>query len=242
MAGLAVNDARSRQQAPAARVGARVARGAAPGPAAVRLRAGLQFGPAWALASGGYSRTTRRVAVFCSIATIHLSRSVGRDRLGEAAHQQHGDAPGRHTFRVAGQGRRGCGAARLAAAVALLIVGGALVQFWWPGLAVCLLAWAYGHPPHQVTPALWTCALASLYGIGRNPWALAALPLIFAVGNVRLRVPRGRLGYSLYYPAHLAVLWGLARLLLRDSQRLPPGNLIKKQPAENDPQAQVAAC
>ena len=74
------------------------------------------------------------------------------------------------------------------------IVGGALVQFWWPGQAVCLLAWAYGHRPRQVTLALWTCALASLYVISRNPWALAALPLNFAVGHVRLRVPRGRLG------------------------------------------------
>ena len=61
--------------------------------------------------------------------------------------------------------------------------------------------------------ALWISALASLYVINRNLWALAALPLIFAAGHVKMNVTRGRLGFYVYYPAHLAVLWGLARLL-----------------------------
>ena len=64
-----------------------------------------------------------------------------------------------------------------------------------------------------VTLALWVGALASLYAINRYLWALAALPIIFAAGQVKLNVPRGRLGFYVYYPVHLAVLWGLARLL-----------------------------
>ena len=64
-----------------------------------------------------------------------------------------------------------------------------------------------------MTLALWIGALASLYVINRNLWALAALPLIFAASQVKINVPRGRLGFYVYYPAHLAVLWGMARLL-----------------------------
>ena len=105
------------------------------------------------------------------------------------------------------------GPARLAMACLTFIVGGALVEFWWPGLAACLLAWAYCRRPSWLTLALWIGALASLYVINRNLWALAALPLIFAASQVKINVPRGRLGFYVYYPAHLAVLWALARLL-----------------------------
>ena len=87
------------------------------------------------------------------------------------------------------------GPARLVAAAAVFIVGGALVEFWWPGLAVCLMAWAYCRRPSWLRLALWIGALASLYVINRNLWALAALPLIFAAGQTRLNLPRGRLGF-----------------------------------------------
>lgn len=49
--------------------------------------------------------------------------------------------------------------------------------------------------------------------INRNLWALAALPLIFAAGQVSIKVTRIRLGFYVYYPAHLAVLWAMVRLL-----------------------------
>ena len=105
------------------------------------------------------------------------------------------------------------GPTRLVGAAAVFIVGGALVEFWWPGLAVCLLAWAYCRRPSWLRQALWITALASLYVINLNLWALAALPLIFAAGQVKMGLPRGRLGFYVYYPAHLAVLWIVARLL-----------------------------
>jgi hypothetical protein len=61
--------------------------------------------------------------------------------------------------------------------------------------------------------ALWVGALACLYVVNRNLWALAAMPLIFAARHVKIKLPRGRLGFYIYYPAHLAALWGLARML-----------------------------
>ena len=162
-----------------------------------------------ALAKGVYPRTAGRLAVFGSIATVPFIALGG---LGWGWWPFNIMATLLVATLCAWLIEVG-GPARLATAGAVFIVGGALVEFWWPGLAACLLAWAYCRRPSWVTLALWVGALASLYVINRNLWALAALPLIFAAGQVNLNVPRGRLGFYVYYPAHLAVLWGLARLL-----------------------------
>ncbi len=161
------------------------------------------------LASGAYLRTARRLAVFGSIATLPFIALGG---LGWGWWPLNVMA----TLLVAAL----CawlievgGPARLAMACLVFVVGGALVEFWWPGVAVCMLAWAYCRRPSWVTLALWVGALASLYVINRNLWALAAVPLISAARQVKLNVPRGRLGFYVYYPAHLVVLWAMARLL-----------------------------
>jgi len=161
------------------------------------------------LASGGYSRTARRLAVFGSIATIPFIALGG---LGWGWWPFNIMATLLVATLCAWLIEVG-GAARLLAAGAVFIVGGALVEFWWPGVAACLLAWAYCRRPRWLTLALWAGALASLYVINRNLWALAAVPLIFAATQVKLTVPRGRLGFYVYYPAHLAVLWAAAWLL-----------------------------
>lgn len=161
-----------------------------------------------ALASGSYSRIARRLAIFGTIASIPFIALGG---LGWGWWPFNIMATLLVATLCAWLIEVG-GTARLVAAAVVFIVGGALVEFWWPGLAVCLMAWAYCRRPSRLRLALWIGALASLYVINRNQWALAALPLIFAAGQVRLNLPRGRLGFYLYYPAHLAVLWGLARL------------------------------
>ena len=161
-----------------------------------------------ALASGGYSRTARRLAVFGIIATIPFIALGG---LGWGWWPFNIMA----TLLVAMLCAwliEGGGLARLAAVGVMFIVGGALVEFWWPGLAVCLMTWAYGRWPTWSRLALWIGALASLYVVNRNLWALAALALIFAAGQVKIDVPRSRLGFYVYYPAYLAVLWVLARM------------------------------
>ena len=162
-----------------------------------------------ALASGGDSRTAYRLVVFGTIATIPFIALGG---LGWGWWPFNVMATLLVATLCAWLIEIG-GLARLMAAAALFIVGGALVEFWWPGLAVCLMAWAYCCRPSWFRLALWISALASLYIINRNLWALAALPLIFAACHVKMTVTRGRLGFYIYYPAHLAVLWGPARLL-----------------------------
>ncbi len=162
-----------------------------------------------ALAGGSYLRTARRLAVFGSIATVPF---IGLGGLGWGWWPLNIMATLLVATLCATLIEVG-GPFRLLAAGAVFIAGGALVEFWWPGIAVCLLAWAYCRRPSWVTLALWVGTLASLYVINRNLCALAALPLIFAAGQVKINVPRGRLGFYVYYPAHLALLWIVAHLL-----------------------------
>ena len=119
---------------------------------------GGNLGRPGALASGGYSRTARRLALFGSLAI--------------------------HPF----------------------IALGGLGWGWWPFnimatlLIITLCAWLIevGRPARLALARVVLIvggALASLYVINRNLWALAALPLIFAAGHIKLSVPRSRLGF-----------------------------------------------
>ena len=92
-----------------------------------------------ALASGSYSRTARRLAIFGTIATMPFIALGG---LGWGWWPFNIMATLLVATLCAWLIEVG-GPARLVAAAAVFIVGGALVEFWWPGLAVCLMAWAY---------------------------------------------------------------------------------------------------
>ena len=96
--------------------------------------------------------------------------------------------------------------AGVAAAVVLFFVGGALVEFWWFGVASCLAAWAYCLKPSKLRLALWVLATLSLTVINRNLWALTAFPIIFAAPYVALTVPRLRWAFYTVYPLHLLLL------------------------------------
>ena len=107
--------------------------------------------------------------------------------------------------------RGGVGNFVLAALVFLL--GGALVEFWWLALALCLASWRYYKAPGVLSFSLLFAATAALYIINRNGWALAALPIILVTPFVEINCPRARYGFYLFYPLHLALLLG-ARLLI----------------------------
>jgi hypothetical protein len=104
------------------------------------------------------------------------------------------------------------GAARITLAVLVFVIGGAFVEFWWPGIALCVAAWAYCRKPSAWALTAWVASTAALYVINRNLWALAVLPLIFYAPRARWRVPRIRWAFYVYYPAHLGLLWGLVTL------------------------------
>lgn len=99
------------------------------------------------------------------------------------------------------------GAARVGGAVALSVVGGALVEFWWPALAIAVGAWSYFKRPNWPALVFALLGLAALYVINKNLWAFAALPLILVAARVDLPVPRLRWVFYAFYPLHLAILW-----------------------------------
>lgn len=98
------------------------------------------------------------------------------------------------------------------AAVLLVAVGGALVEYWWPAVLLAIAAWRYVLKPSTPRLAFLALALVGLALINQNLWALAALPLIVAAPRIELSVPRMRTFFYAYYPAHLAVLWVIVHL------------------------------
>lgn len=103
--------------------------------------------------------------------------------------------------------------ARRLGAVVVFVAAGAVVEFWWPALALGLAAWWYFKTPS------WSalgCVVASLGVVGLvngNQWAFAALPVWLMASRRPTALPRMRASFYVYYPVHLWVLWGVGTLL-----------------------------
>ena len=151
-----------------------------------------------AMAAGVHLRVMKRLAVFSLLATPAFVHLVGWWPLNILA-----------TLFLATLIvwllERGALADRLLAIVAFL-VGGAVVEFWWPALLCCLGAWAFIRRPSPGRLAVWALATASLAIINGNFAVLAALPLIGGVARVDMTVPRRRWIFYAFYPAHLTAL------------------------------------
>lgn len=111
----------------------------------------------------------------------------------------------------------------LVLAAPLFLVGGGLVEFWWPGIALTVAAWCYVKRPSWAALLAWVLASLALnlngWAFARMPlmnasmWALAAFPVIFAAPYFEMRVPRFPSFFYTYYPLHLGVLWVINRLV-----------------------------
>jgi len=97
-------------------------------------------------------------------------------------------------------------------AMVVFVTGGAIVEFWWPAVLACVMAWAYCRTPTLNRLVVWVLAVTALGLINRNLWALAVFPVIFAAPYVKLKVPRWPYLFYGMYPLHLAVLWGCLSL------------------------------
>lgn len=105
------------------------------------------------------------------------------------------------------------GFAGVVGAAALFLLGGAMVEFWWFGLVFVLAAWWHFKTANKVAVVVCTLALAALFVVNKNLWALAAVPLMLAAPLVDLKTPRLRHMFYAYYPAHLAALLLLSKAL-----------------------------
>jgi hypothetical protein len=101
------------------------------------------------------------------------------------------------------------GSGGIAIAGFALIAGGLLAEYFYPGVAMVVTAWAYCRNPNGRHFAAWVLAVASLWLLNFNFWALTAVPTLLLATRVDLRVPRVRWVFYAFYPVHLAVLWGV---------------------------------
>jgi len=151
-----------------------------------------------ALAGGAHLRVMKRLSVFGALATPAFVVLVGWWPLNIL-----------FTLLAAPSivllWERG-GLPRRILALAVFLVGGAIVEFWWPALLCCLGAWAFIRRPSTLRLALWAGATACLALINGTFAALVALPLIWGATQVDIPTSRYRWAFYAFYPAHLTAL------------------------------------
>lgn len=85
-------------------------------------------------------------------------------------------------------------------------LGGFLVEYWWPGVAVVVSAWWFfsGRSSLRLVPLLlafgWLCLANG------NAWALASIPVFLAASWFAPWLPRSPRLFWWFYPAHLAAI------------------------------------
>lgn len=95
------------------------------------------------------------------------------------------------------------------AGLAVFLVGGAFVEFWWFGICFCMCAHWYCQTTSRKALFAWTLAAISLTSINSNLWAVASIPLILVLAKIDIKLPKFKTIFYVYYPAHLAALYCL---------------------------------
>lgn len=98
-------------------------------------------------------------------------------------------------------------------AFTLFLGGGALVEYWWPALALAIVAWRYFKSP-SIAKAFGIILLtASLWLINQNFWAMLAIPLLVIAAKFDFRIPRSKWYlFYVYYPLHLLIILGITSI------------------------------
>ncbi|KAF3192125.1 hypothetical protein TWF106_007578 [Orbilia oligospora] len=99
----------------------------------------------------------------------------------------------------------------LLSALVVFVLGGGLVEFWWPAVGLGVGAWVYFRSGNLLGLFTAAASCASLSWINGNHWALAAFPTFFILSKFNLEIPRSRWFFYVYYPVHLLILL-LARI------------------------------
>lgn len=92
-------------------------------------------------------------------------------------------------------------------AILLFVFGGAIVEFWWPSIAMTIAAFLYCRTLNNKYLVLWVLATCSLYIINQNFWALSVVPIILISQHINITFPRWKNAFYFYYPAHLSIIW-----------------------------------
>jgi TraX protein len=151
-----------------------------------------------ALQTGMHLRVMKRLAIFTLMATPAFIHLVGWWPLNIMATLFMATL-------IVWLHERG-GRARSCAAPIAFLLGGALVEFWWPALLYCLGAWAFLRRPDTLRLLLWSLATATLAVVNGNFVAVAAMPLIWGVSRFDVPLTRCRWIFYVFYPAHLSLI------------------------------------
>ncbi|HCU0050470.1 TPA: conjugal transfer protein TraX [Proteus mirabilis] len=90
---------------------------------------------------------------------------------------------------------------------------GAVVEFWWPAVAMGVLVWLYYKKEQGVFLFLALLSCAALAVINQNFYALLAVPVIIVAGEIRINVPRLKWLFYAFYPVHLYLILALRAYL-----------------------------
>jgi len=93
----------------------------------------------------------------------------------------------------------------------LFLIAGSSVEFWWPGVALCVAAWSYARAPSWFALLGGVAALVALRIVNGNDFALLTIPVLALATMWRRPLPRARHVFYVFYPTHLAALWLLQR-------------------------------
>lgn len=92
-------------------------------------------------------------------------------------------------------------------AISVLLIGGSLVEYWWPAIVLGVAVWFYTKKPSIAALLIAFIACASLWWINGDMWALLVLPLLFLANKIEMNIPRIKWAFYVYYPLHLSLLW-----------------------------------
>lgn len=111
------------------------------------------------------------------------------------------------------------GRVHIMAALAIFLIGGAITEFWFFGVAVFLTSKKYVSDPNDRNFFWLLMAVGSLYVVNGNFWALGAiaiimLAIVFSHKNITLpKISRSKKLFYIYYPAHLTLLVTVSQLI-----------------------------
>lgn len=89
----------------------------------------------------------------------------------------------------------------------VLAWGGAVGEYWWPAIGLCMCVWNYQRHPSRALIVCFMVCLVLLWFVNANLWALAAVPVLFALRWWPVVLPRAKWMFYAFYPLHLAVFW-----------------------------------
>nr|WP_031943383.1 TraX family protein [Pseudomonas sp. NFPP33]AGH89249.1 TrbP-like conjugal transfer protein [uncultured bacterium] len=155
------------------------------------------------LARGSYQRSMRRLAAF-GVLTTPISVSLGGLLWGfwpfNILFMLLTAAAVMYLVEKGGQ-------ANNSMAALVFIVGGSLVEFWWPAVGFTVACWFYCKRPGWVPLFFAAFCCFALTPINTNFWAMAVFPIIFAAAKINFGLPRSKwYVFYAYYPLHLALI------------------------------------